>query len=453
MMLLPLLAVLAMVACPSVATAAPEAERTVVRLVVDGPISPASAAYIERGIAHANEVSAEAVVLQLDTPGGLASSMRDIIKVILASRVPVVGYVAPAGARAASAGTYILYACHVAAMAPTTHLGAATPVALLGKPSAPPADDSGEQPAPGAERQKVINDAVAYIRSLADKRGRNADWAEQAVREADTLEATAALDQQVIDLIAPDTNALLEAIDGRKLTVAGHELVLHTAGATVQTRGPDWRSRFLGVIANPSVAYLLLLIGMFGLLLEGYHPGAIVPGVVGAICLLLALYAFQLLPVNFAGLALMLLGMALMVAEMFVPSFGTLGMGGVVSFVVGSVVLMDTDIPGYGLPLPLVAAIALVAALAVLGIGWMALRSLRRPQVSGAEEMVGLDGTVLVDFDAAGHGRVLVHGESWQARADHALSQGDAVRVVAMQGLVLEVVALAATDIDALGER
>lgn len=422
--------------------AAPPGTPTVLKLTVDGPISPASASYIKRGIDRAVEEQAQAVLLEMDTPGGLSTSMRDVIKAIMASPVPVIGYVAPSGSRAASAGTYILYACHVAAMAPATNLGAATPIQLInpGKPGDMPKPSSAASAAPkpeSAETRKAVNDAVAYIRALAEKRGRNADWAEKAVREAVSLSASEALEKNVIDLVAPNDSALLKAVDGRKVELASGTLTLHTKDAQISTWAPDWRINFLSIIANPSIAYLLLLIGIFGLLLEGYHPGAVLPGVVGAICLLLALYAFQLLPVNFAGLLLMLLGIVLIIAEAFVPAYGSLGIGGIISFVIGSVVLMDTGMPGYGLPLMLLVAIAVVGALLVAGIVWMAMRSVRRPQVSGSEEMVGLEAEVVSDF--TGKGTVHVHGERWSARSDVPLHEGQVVKVLAIKGLVLQV--------------
>ena len=426
-----------------------QATPRVLRLSLDGPVSPASASYIERGIRRAADQHMQAVLLEMDTPGGLDTSMRSIIKAILGSSVPVIGYVAPSGSRAASAGTYILYACHVSAMAPATNLGAATPIQLLnpGKPDGKPDPASASSAPPGAgsaETRKAVNDAVAYIRSLAEQRGRNADWAEQAVRNAASLSARQALARHVIDLVEPDAAALLAAVDGRKVSLASGSQLLHTAGARVDTWLPDWRIRFLGTIANPSIAYLLLLIGIFGLLLEGYHPGAVLPGVVGAICLLLALYAFQLLPVNFAGLLLMALGVVLIISEAFVPAYGSLGIGGIISFVIGSVVLMDTGVPGFGLPMSLILTVALVAALLVVGIVWMAWRSQRQPQASGAEEIVGMVGEVVADF--VGKGTVHVHGERWQARSKVPMRAGDAVRVTAINGLVLDVALVPRAD-------
>ena len=430
---------LPMAAAGAVAPASPLAHSAAIVLRVDGPISPASADYVVRGIQRGDSMHAAAIVLELDTPGGLSSSMRDIIKAILASPVPVIGYVAPSGARAASAGTYIMYACHVAAMAPATNIGAATPVSLTGGGAPMPSSSSGKSEASGdsTEMRKVTNDAVAYIRALAERRGRNADWAEKAVRDAVSVSADEALKLHVVDLIAPDIPTLLADVDGRKVETTAGVRVLHTRDASLETVTPGVRSQFLGVVANPSVAYILLLIGLGGLVMEGMHPGGVLPGVVGAICLLLALYAFQLLPVNFAGLGLILLGVILIVSEAFVPAYGVLGTGGVVSFVIGSVILMDTGVPGYGIALPVVVGVAIAAAGILVGIVWMAMRSHKRPVVSGREEMIGAIGEVVADFE--GRGAVHVHGERWQARSEVPLQRGQAVAVIAMHGLVLDV--------------
>ncbi|MGH8372253.1 MAG: NfeD family protein [Gammaproteobacteria bacterium] len=434
-----LLALATAIAATAAAPAKPSAHPEVVLLRVDGAISPASAAYVVHGIGEADHRHAAAIVLELDTPGGLSSSMRDIIKAILASPVPVIGYVAPSGARAASAGTYIMYACHVAAMAPATNIGAASPVSLTGGGGTPPSSSSSGKPAAGesTEMRKVTNDAVAYIRALAERRGRNADWAEKAVRDAVSVSDSEALKLHVVDLIAPNLPQLLTDVDGRKVETVDGVRVLHTRGAAVETITPGLRSRFLGVIANPEIAYILLLIGIGGLVIEGLHPGGVLPGVVGAICLLLALYAFQLLPVNFVGLGLMLLGVILIISEAFVPAYGVLGTGGVISFVIGSVILMHTGVPGYGIAVPVVVGIAIAAAGILAGIVWMALRSHHRPVVSGREEMIGAIGEVVADFE--GRGAVHVHGERWQARSDAPLKRGQSVAVVAMHGLILDV--------------
>lgn len=424
------------------------AGNTAVILVIEGPIGPATADYLSRGIEAAADEGHALIVIRMDTPGGLDTAMRDIIKAILASPVPVVTWVAPQGARAASAGTYILYASHVAAMAPATNLGAATPVQIGGSPAPAdegPADkDGGDEPDAGAGGQaesamerKVVNDAVAYIRGLAEIRGRNADWAERAVREAASLPAEAALDENVIDVMAADLSGLLAAIDGREVETAAGTVVIRTGGMVVERSEPDWRTEFLSIITNPTVAYLLMLIGIYGLIFEGYNPGAIAPGVVGAICLLMALYAFQVLPVNYAGLALIALGVILMAAEAFAPSFGALGIGGVVAFIVGSVILMDTDIPGFGIPLPVIIAISGIGALVVLAIIWFAVSSKRARIVSGREEMIGLTGTALKDFE--GRGSVFVHGERWLAHSDTWIEKGRDVRVMGIKGLVLYV--------------
>jgi membrane-bound serine protease (ClpP class) len=441
---------LALLACEAHAAdaLAPAAEPAlVVALKVDGAISPASADYVVRGIDEANRRGAQAVLLELDTPGGLSSAMRDIIKAILNSAVPVIGYVAPQGARAASAGTYILYACHVAAMAPATNIGAATPVAITGGGSLP-SPASGKKAADegggSTEMRKVTNDAVAYIRALAERRGRNADWAEKAVRQAVSISAEQALKDHVIDLIAPSVPALLASVDGRRVETTAGVRVLRTRNAVVENVAPGVRSQFLGVIADPSVALILLLLGIGGLVLEGSHPGVVLPGVVGAICLLLALYAFQLLPVNFAGLGLILLGVALIVSEAFVPAYGVLGIGGVVSLVVGSVVLMRTGSAAYGVALPAVIGIGLAGAGVIAGIVWLAVRSHRRPIVSGSEEMIGAVGQVVADFQ--GRGLVHVHGERWQAQSAAPLKQGQRVVVTGRRGLMLEVQTAATPD-------
>jgi len=411
--------------------AAPPAPVAVLSL--EGPIGPATADYVERGLRQAREAGAQAVVLRLDTPGGLDASMRDIVQAILAAPLPVVAYVAPPGARAASAGTYILYAAHVAAMAPGTNLGAATPVALGG---------GRREEGPSAAERKAVNDAVAYIRSLARLRGRNADWAERAVREAASLEAAEALRAGVVELLAGDLGELLQALDGRRVSAGAGETVLRTAGAPVLELPPDWRTRLLAVLTDPNVAYVLMLIGLYGLIYEFANPGLVAPGVVGAISLLLALFAFQVLPVNYAGVALILLGVALMVAEAVVPSFGALGLGGVVAFVIGSVILMDTEAPGFGLSLPLIGTMTLLSAAFLVLVAGMALKARRRPVVSGREALEGAEGEAVEAFRPGPHGwegRVRVQGELWEARCPQPLRRGDRVAVRGREGLVLRV--------------
>ncbi len=415
--------------------AAPAASAAeVLRLTVKGAIGPATAEYLEQGLGEAQAQGAELLVLVLDTPGGLDGAMRTMIQAILASPVPVAIYVSPQGARAASAGTYLLYAAHVAAMAPATNLGAATPVKLGGLPGG---GDEGKDGG-GAMEHKLVNDAVAYIRSLAELRGRNAEWAEQAVRDAASLDAARALELGVIDVVAGDLGSLLEQLDGRTVKVAGGSVTLHTRGATVRDFAPDWRAQLLALITDPNVAYILLLIGIYGLIFELANPGGFAPGVVGAICLLLALYAFQLLPVNYAGLALIALGIAFMVAEALVPSFGALGIGGVVAFVVGSVMLLDADVPGFTIAWPLIATLALTSAAFFIVVAGMAARAWRRRVVSGAEELQGSRGEVLEPF-VDGRGWIRVHSETWQGVCNRPLRRGDRVRVVARDGLRLTV--------------
>ncbi|MES1951152.1 nodulation efficiency protein NfeD [Salinisphaera sp. S4-8] len=409
-----------------------------------GPIGPATSAFVHDELAAAAQANAALVILRLDTPGGLDGAMRDIVKAILASSVPVAAYVAPSGARAASAGTYILYASHIAAMAPATNLGAATPVSIGGdsKPASPAPSDSPDNEAEAreapaddatAKRRKAVNDAVAYIRSLAEQRGRNADWAEKAVREGVSLSAKAALEANVIELIAANTTELLAALDGRQVdTVAGPEQ-LNVAGATIEQREPGWQTELLSVVTNPTVAYLLFMIGIYGLILEGLNPGTAVPGVVGAISLLCALFAFQVLPVNYAGLALIALGAGLMIAEMFAPSFGILGLGGVAAFVFGSIMLMDTDVPGFEIPFGLIGGLAVASALLLFGIVYIFLRSRREKIQTGHAGLIGSRCVALADFEH--EGRVRLHGESWLAQSPTPVARDDQLIVTDAEGL------------------
>lgn len=416
-------------------------------LTVQDAIGPATSHYIQQGIDTAVARGDALVILALDTPGGLDSAMRDIIQAILASPVPVATYVSPRGARAASAGTYILYASHVAAMAPATNLGSATPVPIGGAaPKTPePESDKADEPEAAARtrelttamERKTINDAVSYIRGLAETHGRNADWAEEAVREAANLTAEQALEMGVIDLIARNNGELLTKINGRTVQMSGGELVIASENLVLERIEPDWRTKLLAVITNPTVAYLLMLIGIYGLIFEGYNPGAVVPGVVGAICLLLALYAFQVLPVNYAGMALMLLGIVLMAAEAFAPSFGALGIGGVLAFVIGSIILIDTDAPGYAVSRPLIGALALFSSLLVMSIIYFAMKGYRRPVQTGVEGMIGALAEAREDFSDTG--MVFIHGESWRAHTSAPVRLGDKVRVLAVDGLSLTV--------------
>lgn len=420
----------------------------VVELALTGPVGPASSDYLGRALARAGAENAALVVLRIDTPGGLDTAMRDIIQAILASPVPVAGFVAPSGARAASAGTYILYACHLAAMAPGTNLGAATPVAIGGgdapegpaRPDAPEAA-KGDSPPPSATETLALksrNDAVAYLRALAELRGRNADWAERAVREAASLSAQAALAQGVIEIIAADLPDLLRQVQGRRVEVGGRASVLDVQQREVVTLLPDWRTRLLAVITNPNVAYLLMLVGVYGLILEFYHPGVGLPGIAGGICLLLALFAFQALPVNYAGMALLVFGVMLMVAEAVMPSFGALGIGGIVAFLFGSILLFDRDVPEFRIAWGLILGAGLGSAIGVALLAAFAVRATRRAVTTGSEAMLAAYGEAIADF-SGGRGQVRLHGEIWQARAERPVAAGTTVRVRERHGLTVAV--------------
>lgn len=447
-----------------------DSQKTVLVLALKDAIGPATAEYIHSGLEKARERNASLIVLQLDTPGGLDTAMRDIIRDIIASPIPVAIYVSPSGARAASAGTYMLYAAHIAAMAPGTNLGAATPVRIGGLPDLNPGrddkpkqdlgdkqdnkeeendGDDDEEEANHEEKveadipkdamtKKMVNDAVAYIRSLAEMRGRNADWAEKAVRQAASLSSEQALEQGVIDLMAKDIADLLQQIDGRVVEVNNVEVTLQTTDLEIETFEPDWRNRLLAVITNPNVAYILMLLGIYGLFFELANPGFVLPGVIGGICLLLALYAMQVLPVNFAGVALILLGIAFMVAELFMPSFGILGIGGVIAFIIGSIILFDVEGTGnLAISKSLIFSVSAVTAAFFLIVIRMVFYAHRKPVVSGMEEMMGSLGEVVDGFEARGF--IHVHGENWQAESKTPMQAGDKVKVTEIEGLLLKI--------------
>jgi membrane-bound serine protease (ClpP class) len=381
----------------------------------------------------------------MNTPGGLDSSMRQIISAILASPVPVATYVAPNGARAASAGTYIAYASAIAAMAPGTNIGAATPIQIGSNPLLP-ADqkqqqqkqEEGKSAEPAdTETRKIVNDAVAYIRSLATLNGRNADWAAEAVRSAASLPASEALTLHVIDVTADDVPDLLRKIDGRTVIVAGKPQRLATAGLDVTTDLPDWRTELLALVTNPNVAFILMLIGIYGLIFEFLNPGAVAPGVIGAISLLVALYALAYIPINYAGAALVLFGVVLMIAEAHIGAFGALGVGGIAAFVIGALMMFPARTPGFSLSLGVVIGTAISSGLLLAVLLAALLRSRQRPVVTGREALIGAEAEI-VSWQGS-EGRVRVSGEIWQARSDVSLTAGRRVKIVGRDGLILQV--------------
>jgi len=439
---------LVVVGFASLAVGQSELRRHILLIDVRDAIGPASAEFISLALDRAAQQGAAAVILRMDTPGGLETSMRDIIRGILASTVPVATYVGPPGARAASAGTYILYASHIAAMAPGTNLGAATPVNLQGPPTDLPggkqpaenSEDDKEKPAASkgdASSAKAINDSAAYIESLAELRGRNAEWAVKAVREAASLPASKALELNVIDMIAGDIPALIATMEGRSVTVAGDAHVLKLAGLPVEKLEPSWRIKLLAVITNPNIALLLMMVGVYGLILEFYNPGTFIAGTVGGISLLLGLYALNVLPVNFAGIALIALGLVLIVAEAFSPSFGMLGLGGGAAFVIGATMLFETEAPEFQVSISFVITTTVILGGLVILFLTLALRARRRPIAAGEETAIGAPAKV-IDWRGSS-GAVLYRGERWHAEGPADLIPGQDVVIAGRNGLVVNV--------------
>ena len=411
---------------------------------IDGAIGPASSDFLSRSFEKARISDARLIIIEMNTPGGLDASMRDIIKLILASEIPVATYVSPSGSRAASAGTYILYASHIAAMAPATNLGAATPVQIgaptMPSPPVPSAGEEEEDDLPDkstAMERKMVNDAAAYIRGLAEMHGRNADWAEDAVREASSLSSTEALEMNVIDIVAEDITDLIAQIEGMSVVLNGIEMVIMLEDSVIHEEKPDWRTELLTILTNPNLVMILGMIGIYGIILEFYNPGSLVPGIIGVICLVIAGYALQMLPVNYAGLTLMLIGIVLIIAEAMVPSFGILGFGGIVAFLMGGLMLFDTDSGAFQIGWPVLGATVFVMAIVIIVTIRLALKMRKQGVTTGIDVLIGREGEVLIDFKKKG--QVRIGGEIWAARSTVDVKQGDSVRVLAVDGLMLEV--------------
>ena len=423
----------------------------VIVLTINGSIGPATSEYVLHGLGEAINVGAELAIIKMDTPGGLDTAMRDIIQGIISSSVPVVTFVSPSGSRAASAGTYILYASHIAAMSPATTLGAATPVEIGGMPEYPgspkpseekPLEDKNsdkeskdEKHLPNSMQKKIVNDAAAYIRGLAQLRGRNMEWAEEAVRNASSLSAEEAIQLNVIDILANDITDLLDKLNNQTINILGHDRQLATESVSIQYIEPDWRNKLLSVITDPNILPILMTLGMLGLIYEMLNPGFVLPGVLGGICILLALYAAQVLPINYAGVALILLGILFMIGEAFAPSFGALGVGGVVAFIIGSIILIDTDFEGFGVSIPFISTFAIANALFFFAVLSLVLKSRRKPVVSGSEELIGSTGKITEANE--NYGRALVHSENWQAKSQTPIFVGQKIRVTGIEGLIL----------------
>ena len=407
---------------------------------IKGAIGPATSDYILRAFEAAQAADARLIVLRMNTPGGLDNAMRDIIQAVLSSDIPVASYVGPKGARAASAGTYISYASHIAAMAPATNLGAATPVQIAAPsmPSSQPGIEETKTTKPTTIEKKMVNDAAAYIRGLAELRNRNADWAEAAVREAESLDAESALAENVIDFIAADIPDLITQLEGRVVEVMGVEKPLALAGLKLYHHQPDWRTEVLSILTNPNMVLVLGMIGMYGVILEFYNPGSLIPGVIGVICLLLAAYSVQLLPLNYAGLALLIFGIALIVAEAMIPSFGILGIGGIIAFSIGGLMLFDTEIEAFQIAMPIIAATATISALLIIVTIKIALKVRKNRVTTGINSLIGESGQALTDFE--GEGQVRVGSEIWHAVCGAPIKKGDTVNVESVQGLILYVV-------------
>ncbi len=402
-----------------------EPKKEVMVITVDGVINPVSADFMQKSINKANDKKYEALVIELDTPGGLDASMRSIVKEIIRSEVPVIVFVSPSGSRAASAGAFIAMAAHIAAMSPGTNIGAAHPVGVGGKMDK-------------TMTEKATNDAVAYIKSLAEKSGRNVQWAEDAVRKSISSTETEALQLKVIDLITKDISSLLADIDGKKVRTVSGEKILSTKNASVVREEMGLRLRILNLISDPNVAYILMLLGFYGLFFELTNPGSLFPGVIGGICLILAFYAFQTLPVNYAGLLLIILAIILFILEVKIISHGVLTIGGIVAMTIGSLMLFESPAPFMKLSLAVILPAVVMTTLFFTILISLAYKAYKRKPITGAEGLLGSYGIADTDITREG-GRVTIHGEIWSSYSEDAIDKGKRIIVEEVSGLKLKV--------------
>lgn len=422
----------------------PEGGKVYIIKLEDDTINPVTASYIINAIDKAYDDAAECLIIELDTPGGLLTSTRLIVKKIMSAKVPVVVYIYPSGSRAGSAGVFITYASHIAAMAPSTNIGAAHPVEMGGGRSIwdrmkRMREKETEKFEPDIMENKILQDTTAFIRTLAKERGRNVEWAEKSVTQSASITEEEALTTNVIEIIAEDEKDLLEKLNGRVVNIDNSTRVLNTKGAIIKYIDMNFRERFLNVLANPNIAYILMILGFYGLLFEVTHPGIGVPGIVGAICLILSFFSMQMLSTNYAGLALIILGIILFIAEVMAPGFGLLTLGGMTCMILGSLILFESSYEIMRVSMNLVIGFTLATAAITIVLIRSVVVSHKKKVISGVEGLIGGIGYVQSDILKGKEGKVFVHGEIWDAVSEEDIEKGEKIEVINVNGMVLEV--------------